>query len=123
MICKVDHIVITTSNVDACTAFYKALGFRAENTGTRWELFSGDFKINVHCKGHEPEPKAAHVQTGSADFCMEIDGSIAKCKEQLIEKGIKIELGIVPRQGARGEMHSIYMRDPDENLIELCSYE
>lgn len=123
MIRKVDHMVITTANPAACIAFYTALGFRAQDSGNRWELFSGDFKINVHSKGHELEPKAKQVQTGSADFCFETDCSLAKCKDALTKKGITIEIGIVTRHGARGEMHSIYLRDPDGNLIELCSYE
>ncbi|MEG0339570.1 MAG: hypothetical protein RR573_06595 [Oscillospiraceae bacterium] len=63
MICKVDHIVITTAKLSACIAFYEALGFRAQDAGGRWELFSGDFKINVHSRGHELEPKAKNVQT------------------------------------------------------------
>lgn len=122
MICKVDHMVITTDSVAACIAFYKALGFRAQDAGERWELFCGDFKINVHRKGHELEPKARHVQQGSADFCLETDGPMAACRDALVQKGLEIELGIVTRHGARGEMHSVYLRDPDGNLIELCSY-
>lgn len=123
MILKVDHMVITTGDLAACLAFYKALGFRAQDAGGRWELFSGDFKINVHSKGHEVEPKAGHVQTGSADFCFETGCSIVGFRDMLIQKGIDIELGIVTRHGVRGEMRSIYLRDPDENLIELCGYE
>ncbi|MEF9946431.1 MAG: VOC family protein [Lachnospiraceae bacterium] len=123
MIRKVDHMVITTSNLPACIAFYEALGFQAQDAGGRWELFSGDFKINVHLKGHELEPKAFHVQTGSADFCFEIDDTLALCREKLMECGISIELGVVTRHGVKGEMRSIYLRDPDGNLIELCSYE
>ena len=122
MIRKVDHMVITTANLPACIAFYETLGFQAQDAGGRWELFSGDFKINVHLKGHELEPKAQNVQTGSADFCFEIDGDLALCKDKLMGNGINTELGIVTRHGVRGEMHSFYLRDPDRNLIELCSY-
>lgn len=123
MIHKVDHMVITTANLPACIAFYEALGFRAQDAGGRWELFSGDFKINVHNKGHELEPKAKNVQTGSADFCFEIEGDLALYRATLMEREIAIELGIVTRHGVRGEMRSLYLRDPDGNLIELCSYE
>ncbi|MEG0769638.1 MAG: VOC family protein [Ruthenibacterium sp.] len=122
MICKVDHMVITTANLPACIAFYEALGFRAQDAAGRWELFSGDFKINVHLKGHELAPKAQNVQTGSADFCFETDDDLALCRDTLVERGVTIELGIVTRHGARGEMRSLYLRDPDGNLIELCSY-
>lgn len=123
MIRKVDHMVITTSDLAACLSFYQALGFRAQDAGGRWELFAGDFKINVHRKGHELEPKAGTVQIGSADFCLETDCSIAVCADALMQKGIDIVLGIVTRHGVRGEMRSIYLRDPDGNLIEMCSYE
>lgn len=123
MISKLDHLVITTDNLVDCIAFYKALGFKAQNSGERWELFSKDFKINVHCKGRELEPKAKNVQMGSADLCFETDCSLVECIDLLAQKDIDIELGIVTRQGVRGEMHSIYLRDPDGNLVELCNYE
>lgn len=123
MIKKVDHLVLTTGNLTECIKFYQALGFRAEEGDGRYELFSGDFKINVHIKGHELEPKAKNVKTGSADFCFEIEGNIDECKEELMQKAIEIELGIVMRQGVRGRMESLYLRDPDGNLVELCSYE
>lgn len=123
MIRKIDHFVITTTNSAACVAFYQALGFRLQQANGRQELFCGDFKINVHTKGQELEPKAQHVQTGSADFCFEIEGGILACYEALLQKGLAIELGIVTRHGMRGEMQSLYLRDPDGNLVELCSYE
>ncbi|MEG1427122.1 MAG: VOC family protein [Oscillospiraceae bacterium] len=122
MICKIDHVVITTAALPSCIAFYEALGFRAQDAGGRWELFSGDFKINVHLQGCELEPKAQNVRTGSADICFEIDGDLARCRDKLMECGITTELGIVTRHGVRGEMRSLYLRDPDGNLIELCSY-
>lgn len=123
MIRKVDHFVITTEHMEPCVAFYTALGFHCYDAGGRWEFVSGDFKINVHYKGHELEPKARHVQTGSADFCLEVDEPLTTCIVKLLHHGIEIELGIVTRHGVKGEMKSIYVRDPDENLIELCSYE
>lgn len=123
MIQKIDHIVITTANLPACIAFYEALGFQSRDAGGRFELFAGDFKINVHRKGHELEPKAKNVQPGSADLCFKIDDNLTAYRDALKEKGICIELDIVSRHGVKGEMKSIYLRDPDENLIELCSYE
>lgn len=123
MIHKIDHIVITTADISSCIAFYQALGFRAKDGGGHWELFSGDFKINVHLKGRELKPKAETVQTGSADFCMETDCPMELCRDTVIKNGLSIELGIVTRSGAKGEMRSIYLRDPDGNLVELCSYE
>lgn len=123
MIKKLDHLVITTTDRAACIAFYEKLGFRAQEAVGRTELFAGDFKINVHLKGHELEPKAAHVQPGSADLCFEVEHDLAFCRALLLKNGLVPILNDVPRHGVRGAMHSLYLRDPDENLIELCCYE
>lgn len=122
MIRKIDHVVITTEHLTTCLEFYRALGFEARESAGRWELFAGNFKINVHLKGRELEPKAMNVQPGSADLCFELSGTVEACLEKLERMGIPVELGIVTRQGAHGEMCSLYLRDPDGNLIELCSY-
>lgn len=120
---KVDHIVITTSDIEICLAFYKKLGFYAKNAGGRYELFAGDFKINVHILGKELSPHAQNIRIGSADLCFEINGSIEKYRKELESNGLQIELGVVERTGRNGVMHSIYLRDPDGNLVEFCSYE
>lgn len=123
MIKKIDHVVITTALPEACIAFYEKLGFKSRDAGGRYELFAGDFKINVHIKGSELSPHALNVQTGSADLCFEINGSIEDFRSELLKKGITDELGIVSRTGVRGTMKSVYLRDPDGNLIEFSSYE
>lgn len=120
---KVDHLVITVSKIKVCLDFYQKLGFTPKEGDGRYELFAGDFKINVHILGHELSPHAQNVQTGSADLCFEIDGSIEQYKKDIEANGIEILLGIVTRAGARGTMQSIYLRDPDQNLLEFSSYE
>lgn len=122
MIKKIDHVVITAKNIFTTIDFYKELGFQIKSSGGRYELYAGDFKINVHILGKELSPHAQNIQTGSADLCFEITGSIELYKKELENKGIPIELGVVPRKGVNGDMNSIYLRDPDENLIEFCSY-
>ncbi len=122
MIKKIDHIVITTRDPSKCLTFYEKLGFESIQSGDRYELYAGDFKINVHILGKELLPHAQNVQIGSADLCFEIDDSLEQFKDNLISKGIDIELGIVSRSGVKGMMNSIYLRDPDMNLIEFCSY-
>lgn len=122
MIKKIDHVVITTRNLDACFSFYRKLGWTCQSTDGRHAILAGDFKINVHILGQELLPHAGHVQPGSADMCFELDGDLHAYKEKLIENGLAIELGIVSRNGVLGAMDSIYLRDPDENLIEICSY-
>lgn len=123
MIKKIDHIVITTENIDDCVTFYKKLGFTAQSSGARCELFAGDFKINVHIKGEELSPHAQNVATGSADLCFEISEDILTFTKELTQKKLVIELGIVERTGVRGMMSSIYLRDPDGNLVEFSHYE
>lgn len=122
MIKKIDHFVITTEHLEECMSFYQALGFKRGKSTERYEIFRGEFKINVHVLGHELSPYAKNVTPGSADFCFEIDSDIEATKQDLINKGIDIELGPVSRSGVRGSMKSLYMRDPDGNLIELCKY-
>lgn len=119
---KIDHVVITTAHLDDCVAFYKALGFTAHDAKGRWELFAGDFKINVHIKGEELYPHAGTVQPGSADLCFELDGDLRKLKTYLQEQGFAIAEDLVARVGVRGSMQSFYLRDPDGNLIEISSY-
>lgn len=123
MIKKIDHIVITTAHLEACLAFYEASGFQIKDAGGRFELYAGDFKLNVHILGKELMPHALNVQAGSADLCFEIDGDIETYKRELEQNGLVISLGIVDRNGVKGPMKSIYLRDPDGNLVEFCSYE
>lgn len=123
MIRKIDHLVITTAQPENCISFYEKLGFASRDAGGRYELFAGDFKINVHILGKELLPHARHVQQGSADLCFELTGSLSKFKAEIESKGLEIELGIVDRNGVNGPMSSVYLRDPDGNLIEFCSYQ
>ncbi len=123
MIKKIDHMVITAQDVSATVIFYEKLGFVARDKGSRYELYAGDFKINVHPLGRELSPHAKHIQTGSADFCFELEGNLSAFCVMLKEQGVDIELGVVKRQGVYGEMDSIYLRDPDGNLVEISSYD
>ena len=123
MIKKIDHMVITTTDIEQCFAFYQMLGFTCKNTDGRYELFAGDFKFNVHIKGKELTPHTKNIQTGSADICLEIDSNIEDFKTSLEVQGISILLGVVIRNGTYGKMQSIYLYDPDGNLIEFSSYD
>lgn len=119
---KIDHVVITTADIEPCLSFYQKLGFTAKNNSGRYELYAGDFKINVHILGKELSPHAQNVTAGSADLCFEIDGELEDYKKELEYKGLEIELGIVARTGVKGSMKSIYLRDPDGTLLEFSSY-
>ncbi len=119
---KIDHLVITVRDILKAQTFYEKLGFSFEERDGRYALHAGDFKINVHILGQELSPHAKHVQVGSSDICFEISGTIDTFKTELEAHGIAIELGIVKRKGTRGPMRSLYVRDPDGNLLEFCSY-
>jgi len=120
---RLDHLVITTKDINRCADFYRRLGFSVQERGGRYEALAGDFKINIHVLGHELEPKARNVGTGSTDFCIEIDAKMPHFIEFLTAQGIAIELGPVQRHGAKGVMTSVYVRDTDGNLLEFASYE
>ena len=119
-----DHLVLTVKNIELTVKFYtQILGMEKEVfKGSRIALKYGNQKINLHELGNEFEPKAFNVKEGSADLCFIVDTPIEEVKEFLEVKGIKIIEGIVPRTGAVGVIKSIYIRDPDMNLIELSNY-
>ena len=116
--------MITTENLEACLHFYvDILGMRAEEKNGRYALFFGNQKFNIHTRKAEFLPAAGNPEYGSLDLCLAIEGSIEDAEKEIKEKGGAIEEGPVTRHGALGEMKSIYLRDPDGNLIELASYE
>lgn len=121
MIKKLDHLVITTADLEKCLSFYETLGFQVKQTPGRYELFAGDFKLNVHVLHHELFPHAQHVQPGSADLCFEVE-DVEAFLTIAVEHNLVIEEGIVPRTGVNGPMQSLYLRDPDGNLLEFSSY-
>jgi|SRR3954447_10887756 catechol 2,3-dioxygenase-like lactoylglutathione lyase family enzyme len=115
-----DHLVLTVADPRATVAFYETLGMRRQEFGDgRLALHFGDQKLNLHETGAEISPHALHPTPGSADLCFLIDGSVDQVAEQLQRQGVAIELGPVERTGARSRLRSIYLRDPDGNLVEL----
>jgi catechol 2,3-dioxygenase-like lactoylglutathione lyase family enzyme len=121
---NLDHLVLTVKNLEETVNFYtKALGMQKETfKGSRIALKYGNQKINLHEYKNEFEPKAGNVKPGSADLCFIIDTPLLQAKKYIESLGISIEEGIVQRTGANGTIESIYLRDPDKNLIELSRY-
>lgn len=118
-----DHLVITTQNIDKCITFYEGvLGLRHEVKNGKHAFYFGRQKINIHTRPAEFLPAAAHPTYGSQDLCLLAEGDIDAIKSELEAKGYPIEEGVVLRHGALGEMHSIYLRDADGNLIEIAVY-
>jgi catechol 2,3-dioxygenase-like lactoylglutathione lyase family enzyme len=120
----VDHVVITVSDVEATVAFYERLGMQRQKfDGNRTALRFGSQKLNLHRAGAEIEPHARHPTPGSTDLCLLVQGSLEQVLEELATAGIPVELGPVERTGATGPMRSLYLRDPDGNLVELSEAE
>lgn len=120
----IDHIVLTVSDIERTCAFYHgALGMEVVTFGEgRKALRFGNQKINLHQKNGEFEPKAANPAVGSGDICFISNTSIELVASDLKEKGVQIIEGPVERTGANGKIISLYLRDPDENLIEISNY-
>jgi catechol 2,3-dioxygenase-like lactoylglutathione lyase family enzyme len=121
---RLDHLVLTVADLDAAVDFYtRVLGMHAETFGDgRRALTFGRQKINLHRAGHEFEPRAAHPGTGTADFCLITRTPLAQVQEELAGHGVPVEVGPVPKEGALGPMLSVYVRDPDGNLVEIAVY-
>ncbi len=121
---SIDHLVLTTKNLKACLYFYgDILGMKTTYQNDRYVLYFGKQKINIHTQKGEFQPAASNPSYGSLDMCFVVNEKIEDVQKEIEEKHYPIEQGIVKRHGARGDMHSIYLRDPDGNLIELCSYQ
>ncbi len=122
MIDHLDHLVLTTTDVDACTRFYtEVLGMRLETFGNgRLALCFGKQKINLHVRGHEFEPKAHLPVPGALDLCFIASQPLEAVIAHLQRHGWPIVEGPVMRTGATGPIRSVYVRDPDLNLIEIA---
>jgi catechol 2,3-dioxygenase-like lactoylglutathione lyase family enzyme len=121
---RLDHLVLTVADIDRTVAFYeRVLGMEAETFGAgRRALRFGEAKINLHEAGAEFEPKAERPTPGSADLCFVADEPLADVIARLAELGVPLVEGPVERTGALGPMDSVYLRDPDGNLLELSVY-
>jgi catechol 2,3-dioxygenase-like lactoylglutathione lyase family enzyme len=123
-----DHLVLTVVDLDATITFYRdVLGMEAESFtpadgSPRWALNYGTQKINLHLAGAEFEPKARRATPGSGDLCFLSDVAISDWQAHFARCGIPVEEGPVQRTGATGPILSLYLRDPDGNLIEVSNW-
>jgi catechol 2,3-dioxygenase-like lactoylglutathione lyase family enzyme len=120
---SLDHVVLTVANIDKTIAFYeRVLGMTArEFKPQRHALHFGAQKINLHEVGTVVDPNVRHATAGSGDLCfltqMPLDDVIA----HLQAEGVPIVQGPVGATGARHRLRSVYIYDPDENLIEIAN--
>jgi len=121
MIDHLDHIVLTTARTGECIDFYtRVLGMKFERFGEgRMALKFGGQKINLHEKGKEFEPKATLAAPGTLDICLIAALPLEDVIARLAQNKISIIEGPVMKTGARGPIRSVYVRDPDGNLVEI----
>ena len=123
-ITHLDHVVLTARDIPATVKFYtEVLGMTHVVFDEHYDaLHFGAQKINIHPYRAEYLPHADLPFPGTADFCFVAEGEMAAVVETLQKRGCPIELGPVKQTGARGPMWSVYLRDPDRNLIEIACY-
>lgn len=121
---RIDHFVLTVRDIGRSCDFYsRALGMQVVEFGNgRKALAFGRQKINLHQAGREIEPKAERPTPGSGDFCVITELPLEAVMRHLQANGVALEDGPVPRTGAIGPIRSLYLRDPDNNLVEIASY-
>jgi catechol 2,3-dioxygenase-like lactoylglutathione lyase family enzyme len=124
MIDHIDHIVLTTRDLQGCIRFYtEVLGMKLERfSENRLALKFGSQKLNLHEWGKEFTPRAHVAAPGSLDLCFIAAIPLEKVIENLQKNGIPILEGPVAKTGAQGAIRSVYVRDPDLNLVEISVY-
>lgn len=127
MIDHIDHVVLTTRDLDGCIRFYtEVLGMKLESfrtpTEERLALKFGAQKINLHVWGQEFTPRAHVAAPGTLDLCFISSIPLEQVVERLKTAKVKILEGPVAKTGAQGKIQSVYVRDPDLNLVEISVY-
>ena len=126
---KIDHVVITVKNLNKTIDFYtNILGMKLDefslsldNKQIRYAVSFGSQKINIHEEKKPIKPNALNPSPGSMDICFISKNKINDWVHHLVKKGINIEIGPEKKTGALGPILSIYIRDPDFNLIEISN--
>lgn len=119
----IDHFVLTVTDVESTCSFYERLGGERVRFGSdRTAIQFGDQKINIHPIENDIDVVAESPTPGAGDFCLITGTSIETVTERLAANGIEISKGAVERTGARGPITSVYVRDPDDNLVEIGTY-
>jgi catechol 2,3-dioxygenase-like lactoylglutathione lyase family enzyme len=121
---RIDHIVLTTRDKEGCIRFYtQVLGMKLESFGeNRLALSFGTQKINLHEWGREFTPRAHVAAPGTLDLCFIAAVSLDEVMAKLKASGIPVLEGPVMKTGAQGPIRSVYVRDPDLNLVEISVY-
>jgi catechol 2,3-dioxygenase-like lactoylglutathione lyase family enzyme len=121
---RLDHLVLTVADIEQTCAFYtRVLGMEVVRFGEgRTALRFGQQKINLHPSNNIPGLVAEKPTPGSGDLCFITKVPLAEVTAHLEQCGVAIVAGPGPRAGAIGTIQSVYIRDPDRNLIEISNY-
>ncbi|MFL5626093.1 MAG: VOC family protein [Ktedonobacteraceae bacterium] len=121
---RIDHLVLTVANIQVTCDFYaRVLGMQVVTFGEgRKALQFGVQKLNLHEHGKEFEPKALHPTPGSADLCFITQVPLEQVLEHIRSCKVEVVEGPVRKTGAMGPITSVYIRDPDGNLVEIANY-
>jgi catechol 2,3-dioxygenase-like lactoylglutathione lyase family enzyme len=122
-----DHVALPMENTDAMIAFYTALGCDVIESATACSVHFGDHMINFHRPAHWQDKtftnRASAAVPPCGDLCFVWEGTAESVKAVLSRAGAKVEMGPVPRAGGRRKTgSSVYVRDPDGNLLEFMIY-
>ncbi|HWZ03573.1 MAG TPA: VOC family protein [Mucilaginibacter sp.] len=120
---RFNHLVLTVQDIETtCDFYHDLLGMEVETFSIRGKsLKFGNQKISLREKRREFEETDQIPTPGVIDICFIVTETIEQVKAELENKNIKIQ-GIVERSGAAGKTYSVYFRDPDQNLIEVCNH-
>lgn len=122
-ISKLDHLVLVTGDLSRCVSFYRdLLHMEVEEKDGRFALRFGTSKINIHTCPEEFQPAAERPVPGSLDICFVTEEPLERLLDELKEEKVPLVTDIVERHGALGKMRSLYLRDPDGNLVEIAEY-
>jgi catechol 2,3-dioxygenase-like lactoylglutathione lyase family enzyme len=120
---RVDHLVLTVRDIVVTCDFYtRVLGMTVVTfDNNRKALQFGNQRINLHQVGKEFEPKALRPTAGSGDICFITSVPLDQVIEHIRSQQVETIVGPVLRVGASGQLNSIYLRDPDGNLVEIAN--
>ena len=127
MLDAIDHLVLTVRDIEASVDFYarvlkcEAITFEGAAGEMRHAILIGGQKINLQPADAVVAPHARQPTRGASDFCLRASLPIVEVERHIRRQGVEIVLGPVWRVGARARLWSIYLRDPDGNLVEIAN--
>lgn len=121
-ISKLDHLVLVTGDLSRCVSFYRDLLHMEAEEKTAGFSSVRHIKINIHTRPGEFQPAAERPVPGSLDICFVTEEPLERLLDELKEEKAPLVTDIVERHGALGKMRSLYLRDPDGNLVEIAEY-